>query len=116
MLRISRDFLPGTRMAADPPGRFLGGANDRFSVVDPLNDLPADGSVPACCIATIGQHVEHNPMMVCAECKNIIKCFTDERAYVNYRKFCDSRRRPIVTGRVGIYFTVAFRNYDTYGR
>jgi hypothetical protein len=72
--------------------------------------------IAACCIATIHEHVSCNPMMVCPECKNIIKCFKDERAYDNYLKFCRSRRRPIVTAQVGEYWTVAFRSYDTYNR
>jgi len=45
-----------------------------------------------CCTDTIRQHVKHNPMMVCAACKNIIKCFNDERAYENYLTFCRSRK------------------------
>ncbi len=70
----------------------------------------------ACCADTIRQHVKFNPMMVCAECKNIIKCFADERAYQNYLTFCRSRKRPVTTGVVEEYYTVAFRSYDTYNR
>lgn len=70
----------------------------------------------ACCADTIRQHVKFNPMMVCSECKNIIKCFADERAYQNYLTFCKSRKRPILTGVVEEYYTVAFRSYDTYNR
>lgn len=69
-----------------------------------------------CCESTIRQHVKFNPMMVCAECKNIIKCFSEERAYQNYLTFCKSRKRPVVTGMVEEYYTVAFRSYDTYTR
>jgi hypothetical protein len=69
-------------------------------------------AIPPCCVATIGQHVRFNPMMVCAECKNIIKCFQEERDYANYIKFCRSRRRPVLTGQVQSYWTVAFRSYD----
>ncbi len=74
------------------------------------------GSIPGCCVSTISMHVRFNPMMVCADCKNIIKCFDDERAYQNYLKFCQSRRRPILMGRVENYWTIAFRSYDSFGR
>jgi len=74
------------------------------------------GSIPNCCVATIATHVRFNPMMVCADCKNIIKCFDDERAYKNYLKFCQSRRRPILMGQVENYWTIAFRSYDSFGR
>ncbi len=74
------------------------------------------GEIPGCCVATIRQHVRFNPMMVCSECKNIIKCFSDERAFQNYLTFCRSRRRTVLTGRVEDLHTVAFRSYDTYGR
>jgi len=70
--------------------------------------------IPNCCIATIKEHVRFNPMMVCSHCKNIIKCFDDERAFQNYLTFCRSRRRSVLTGQISKYFTVAFRSYDTF--
>jgi hypothetical protein len=82
----------------------------------PSGLVVSDDVIPACCIATIRQHVAYNPMMVCSTCKNIIKCFVDERGYDNYLKFCRSRRRPVVIGQVGQYLTIAFRSYDTYTR
>ena len=80
------------------------------------HDLAEGRGIPTCCVRTMNQHVRFNPMMVCAECKNIIKCFIDERAFENYVKFCQSRRRPIETGKVQDYWTVVFRSYDTYSR
>jgi hypothetical protein len=74
------------------------------------------GQLNDCCVDTIRNHVEHNPMMVCSKCKFIIKCFTDERAYNNYLVFCRSRRRPIVIGVIDGYHTCAFRSYDTFNR
>ena len=78
--------------------------------------LGQTGEIAACCVETIRQHVRYNPMMVCADCKNIIKCFSEERAFQNYLTFCRSRRRTVLTGVVGEHYTVAFRSYDTYGR
>ncbi len=74
------------------------------------------GGISPCCVHTIRCHVRHNPMMVCSECKHIIKCFTDERAFQNYLIFCRSRRRPILIGKVDGYWTCTFRSYDTFGR
>ncbi|MCX6109397.1 MAG: hypothetical protein NTZ90_07320 [Proteobacteria bacterium] len=83
-------------------------------------DLPAPAQlvchIPSCCIATIFEHVRFNPMMVCSSCKNIIKCFTEERAFQNYLTFCRSRRRTVLTGQVQHYWTIAFRSYDTFNR
>ncbi len=73
-------------------------------------------ALQGCCVATIKQHVRFNPMMVCSECKNIIKCFTEERAFQNYLTFCRSRRRPVLTAVIEGHFTVAFRSYDTFQR
>lgn len=82
----------------------------------PKEAMAVQNGIPTCCISTIEQHVLNNPMMVCAECKNIIKCFVDERAYDNYLKFCRSRRRPVLTGKIQNHWTIAFRSYDTYTR
>lgn len=71
------------------------------------------GDVPLCCIRTIQAHGQHNPMMVCTECKQIIKCFPEERAYQNYLTFCRSRRRPVLQGVVEGFYTVVFRSYET---
>jgi hypothetical protein len=102
--------------ATDPggDGAALIEAPPAASLLPAAQQLP--DNIPACCVATIRKHVRHNPMMVCAECKNIIKCFDEERAYQNYVKFCQSRRRPILIGRIDEYMTVAFRSYDTYNR
>jgi len=95
----------------------LGDPSVESTTGDPRGVEPSSASaIPNCCVSTIRIHVRFNPMMVCAECKNIIKCFTDERAFRNYLTFCNSRRRPVLTGRVDEYWTVAFRSYDTYNR
>lgn len=86
----------------------------------PAPDAPAPaappsltGDVPDCCVRTIRQHAKFNPMMVCGECKQIIKCFTDQRAFENYLTFCKSRRRQILRGTVETLYTVVFRSYET---
>ena len=68
-------------------------------------------TVPACCRQTIRRHVMHNPMMVCSECKIMIKCFSDEKSYNNYVTFCRGRGRRIKSAiDVGFYFVM----YNTY--
>jgi hypothetical protein len=49
-----------------------------------------------CCKQTIDMHAANNPMMVCSDCKQIIKYFNDDRAYRNYQVFCASRHRRIL--------------------
>jgi len=50
-------------------------------------------------------------MMVCSECKQIIKCFDEEAAFKNYITFCRSRRRPVLKGLVEGRHTVVFKSY-----
>ena len=79
-----------------------------------LAGVAVANNIPDCCLATIKEHVRYNPMMVCSHCKNIIKCFDNERAFQNYLTFCQSRRRNILTGLVNEHWTVAFRSYETF--
>lgn len=68
-------------------------------------------AVPSCCRQTIRRHVMHNPMMVCPECKIMIKCFSEEKSYNNYVTFCRGRGRRIKSAiDVGFYFVM----YNTY--
>ena len=77
------------------------------------NDQPAQ-QLLACCERTIHMHAANNPMMVCADCKQIIKCFQDERAFKNYQKFCASRHRKIFTTAYRGMLVVVYRAYQTY--
>ncbi|MFW7380302.1 MAG: hypothetical protein ACOH5I_15935 [Oligoflexus sp.] len=67
-----------------------------------------------CCKKTIKQHAANNPMMVCSDCKQIIKCFDDEKAFRNYQRFCASRHRRILATSFEDRLVVVFRSYDTY--
>ncbi len=95
--------------------------------MEPLIIDPSQGSQPplppvevdpegvlGCCIETLKRHAACNPMMVCGECKQIIKCFTDERPYRNYLTFCRSRNRQIRIAREGSFYMVVFRSYESY--
>ena len=73
-------------------------------------DLSAH-NIPDCCQETISLHVTHNPMMVCPSCKLLIKCYKDKKQFENYIKFCNSRRREVLTGMIGDYYTVVFNAY-----
>ena len=68
----------------------------------------------ACCALTIDQHADNNPMMVCSDCKQIIKCFDQERAFRNYKRFCQSRHRRILAAQYSKWWVVVFKSYDTY--
>jgi hypothetical protein len=67
--------------------------------------------LPPCCRETVKSHVAHNPMMVCPDCKIMIKCFSDEKSFNNYLTFCRSRGRRVKTVvDSGFYFAM----YNTY--
>jgi hypothetical protein len=67
--------------------------------------------LPPCCRETVRSHVFHNPMMVCPDCKIMIKCFSDEKSFNNYLTFCRSRGRRVKTAsESGFYFAM----YNTY--
>lgn len=76
--------------------------------------LEPEEMVKQCCVTTINVHARFNPMMVCSECKHIIKCFKDEAAYDKYLIFCKSRKRKVAIGRVGEYHTIIFKSYDAF--
>ena len=66
-----------------------------------------------CCKNTIRLHAANNPMMVCSDCKQIIKYFDDNKAFRNYQRFCASQHRKIWQPNSN-RLIVVFRSYDTY--
>ena len=70
----------------------------------------------ACCENTVQLHAKHNEMMVCNECKQIIKCFKEEKPLRAYLKFCESRHRKISTSIVGVWKVVTFASYEKFVR
>lgn len=67
-----------------------------------------------CCKRTIAMHAKNNPMMVCSECKKIIKVFDNDKAYRNYQRFCASRHRRFLATHFAERHVVVFKNYDGY--
>lgn len=78
------------------------------------SDFPVDSKLLKCCSDTIDMHGKNNPMMVCSECKQIIKCFDEEKAYRNYQRFCSSRHRKILATVYSKWWVVVFKSYDTF--
>ncbi len=83
------------------------------------SQLPLEGTEEApqlleCCKRTINLHAKNNPMMVCAECKKIIKVFDNEKAYLNYQRFCMSRHRRFLATSFQGNRVITFKNYDSY--
>lgn len=70
----------------------------------------------SCCRETIATHAANNALMVCGDCRQIIKCFSDEKAFRNYRSFCESRSREIFTTRYENFNIIAFQSSDLYGK
>jgi hypothetical protein len=73
-------------------------------------NLPTE--IPACCAATIRKHVQFNPMMVCSACKQIIKCFKQEREFQNFLTFCRGRKRAVLIGMVEDHHTIVFKSFE----
>lgn len=62
------------------------------------NEAESNG-FPSCCIQTMENHSAHNHMIVCDECNDLIKLFSNSAAFRNYLKFCASKDRDIMCGR-----------------
>ncbi|MBC7658288.1 MAG: hypothetical protein H7249_01120 [Chitinophagaceae bacterium] len=67
-----------------------------------------------CCRRTIQMHAKNNPMMVCSDCKKIIKVFNDDKSYKNYQRFCLSRHRRFLATQFAGQHVITFKNYDSY--
>lgn len=67
-----------------------------------------------CCRRTIQMHAKNNPMMVCSDCKKIIKVFDNEKAYKNYQRFCQSRHRRFLATQYAGRHVITFKDYDSY--
>jgi len=81
---------------------------------DKLEALMLDSALrglSACCRQTVRSHVAHNPMMVCPDCKMMIKCFSDERSFNNYVTFCKSRGRRIMSVLDSGFYFVMYKNF-----
>jgi len=77
----------------------------------PLMVETALKNLTPCCRQTVRSHVAHNPMMVCPDCKMMIKCFGDEKSFNNYVTFCKSRGRRIKTVMDAGFYFVMYNNY-----
>ena len=76
-----------------------------------LKDLPHQEDIRSCCLETIKELAENNPMMACPHCENIIKRFEEQSAFENYAKFCQSRRRKIQEAFYKDYKIILFRKH-----
>lgn len=80
---------------------------------EPLMASTALLGLSPCCRQTVRSHVAHNPMMVCPDCKMMIKCFADDKSFNNYVTFCRSRGRRIKTAQDSGFYFVMYNNYPT---
>ena len=86
------------------------------NITNPMPVAAPQTDLAACCVRTIHIHSRHNRMMVCSDCKQVIKCFTEEQPLRNYLRFCASRARKVTTGTVEGMSIVAYSSYDTFSR
>jgi hypothetical protein len=90
-------------------------ASQKSTNFAPIMGETALAGLAPCCRRTVQSHVSHNPMMVCPECKLMIKCFNDEKSFNNYVTFCKSRSRRIKTEIDQGFFFVMYNSYPGAG-
>ena len=78
------------------------------------NAPSGDGNINECCKKTIHALANYNPMMVCQECKQLIKCFTNDAAFRKYLTFCKSRGRHLLVDELDQYKVVVFTSYEPF--
>lgn len=93
------------------PSELSSEATDLPAVLETQDECP---ELLECCRRTIHMHAKNNPMMVCSECKKIIKVFDDEKSYKNYQRFCLSRHRKFLATTFAGQHVITFKNYDSY--
>lgn len=65
--------------------------------------------VSSCCLDTIKELAQNNPMMACQHCGKIIKCFREESSFNKYALFCESRKRNIQKANYETYKIILFK-------
>ncbi len=89
--------------------------NSEVANLPPLYEVQEESpELLECCRRTIHMHAKNNPMMVCSECKKIIKVFDNEKSYKNYQRFCLSRHRRFLATSYAGQHVITFKNYDSY--
>jgi hypothetical protein len=103
-------------MSTDSPTTPTVNASDAKSICfDAIMDEGTLQGLAKCCRHTVRSHVAHNPMMVCPDCKLMIKCFADEKSFNNYVTFCKSRGRRIKTEIDRGFYFVMYNSYPGAG-
>ena len=92
-----------------PPQVFEGRAASNEQIPDVV-----EIALQSCCADTVKLHSTHNPMMMCPECKQIVKCFRDENTFRNYVRFCKSRHRKISIARHDGMQIVMYRTFSKF--
>jgi hypothetical protein len=72
--------------------------------------------IALCCHQTIEKLSKCNEMMVCPNCRQIIKVFADEMAYRNFVRFCESRGRIIQKGSHGTLSVITYQSFHAANR
>lgn len=99
-------------MEQNPHNSLIHGEN-RALPNDQVPDV-VEMDLQECCVQTIKHHAANNPMMMCPDCKQIVKCFRDEKTFRNYVKFCKSRHRKIAVTRFGEMQVVLYRTFSKF--
>jgi hypothetical protein len=99
-------------MSVEAPSDSNSKENNAGSICfDPIMSDDALQGLAKCCRHTVRSHVVHNPMMLCPDCKLMIKCFADEKSFSNYVTFCRTKGRRIKTEIDHGFYFVMYNSY-----
>ena len=88
-------------------------ASAKASVDKVLKDPNCLKSMKNCCRNTVILHGSLNQMMVCSECKTVIKYFLSKKEFQNYESFCRSKNRKYSTHHEGELSFLVFNDYKS---
>ena len=84
----------------------IGGIKEDY--MEPLEDEKIDDPIADCCADTIDKEISLNSMVMCPNCKRIIKGFLSKNAFSHYVTFCESRKRQITRHKYASRYIVTF--------
>ncbi len=84
----------------------IGGMNE--DCMERSENEKIDDPIADCCAETIDKEISLNSMVMCPNCKRIIKGFLSRNAFSHYVTFCESRKRQITTHKYASRYIVTF--------
>ena len=85
--------------------------NQVINNINVKNEEKKPFEMSPCCLETVSELAENNPMMACQHCEKIIKCFKDDSSFNRYARFCHSRKRNIDVASYKEYRIILFKKH-----